>query len=129
MLFRSELKRALAGEPTPETLPADTAVFAWFGSTPYLLARVVRELKADILDVAERLEPSHRKIEAVRYPNHPPRNLSDYIERIRYHTARHYKAVRKRMNVVPAGLEWDEDVRAVYPGFAKKGKRARVATG
>jgi hypothetical protein len=121
----TELQRALVGKPTPETVPADTAIFAWFAPTPYLLARTVRELRDQIADVAQCLDPSHLSIEAVRYPKHPPRKLRDYIEGIHEHTARHLKAVRRRSNVVPPGREWDEDVRAVYPDFGKGGKRAR----
>ncbi len=114
-----ELGRALAGHATPETVKADTAIFAWHGPTPYALARLVKELRERVAALSAALGPEHLAVEAVRYPTHPPRALPAYVERMRMHTARHLAGIRKKLAVMPPGQAWDEEVRAVYPDYAR----------
>lgn len=123
----TELQRALQGQPTPETIPADTGIFAWFGPTPYALARMVRELKDQIEKLSETLDTSHLQIKPVRYPNHPPRKLINYVEVMHHHTERHLEAIRKKMAVVPPTKELDPEVREAYPDFGR-GAQERGAT-
>ena len=115
----TELGRAIQGEPTPETIGADTAIFAWLGPTPYALARMVRELKEQVDELSETIEPSHLQVEAVRYATHPPRKLLDYVEVMQRHTASHLAGIRKKMDVMPPTKEHDDEVRDAYPGFGR----------
>jgi len=124
----TELQRALEGQPTPETVAADTAIFAWFGPTPYALARMVDELKGQIARLSETLAPSHLPVEAVRYPNHPPRQLAAYVEVIRHHTASHLAGIRKKVALMPTTKECDPGVREAYPDFGR-GASAQGGTG
>jgi hypothetical protein len=124
----TELLRALEGKPTPETIPSDTGIFAWFGPTPYALARLVLELKDQVEKLRETLGSSHLNVEAVRYPNHPPRKLIDYVEVMRHHTARHLAGIRKKLAVVPPAKECDPDVRLAYPDFGRAGDERNAAT-
>ncbi len=114
-----ELNRALEGKPTPETTAVDTGVFAWLGPTPYTLARVVDELRAQIERLSETLEASHLDVEAVRYPKHPPRALREYAERMRHHTTRHIEGIRKKMAVMPPQEGIEPEVLERYPGFGQ----------
>jgi len=115
----TELARALEGKPTPETVAADTGIFAWFGPTPYALARMVAELRAQIAALSDTLDPSHLGVKAVRYPKHPPRALRNYVEVMRRHTERHLAGIQRKMEVMPAGKAWDAEVREMYPQFAR----------
>jgi hypothetical protein len=115
----TELQRALKGQPTPETIAADTAIFAWLGPTPYALARLVDELKAQIESLSATLDSSHLDIEAVRYPKHPPRTLAEYVSVMRDHTARHLEGIRKKMAVMPPTEGCGPEVREAYPRFGR----------
>ncbi len=115
----TELRRAMTGEPTPEALPADTGIFAWLGPTPYALARMVRELREQVERLSEVLEPPHLQLEAVRYPQHPPRRLRAYVEVMHRHTTAHLAGIRKKMEVMPPVRQCDAEVRAAYPGFGR----------
>jgi hypothetical protein len=115
----TELERALEGEPTPETVRADTAIFAWFGPTPYALGRLVAELKARVDKLGETLGAGDLKVEAVRYPKHPSRKLAEYVEVMRRHTTGHLAGIRKKMEVMPPTRECDDEVRSAYPQFGR----------
>lgn len=115
----SELERALNGQPTPQTIPADTAILAWFGPTPYALARLVDELKCQIEKLSDSLDESHLDVKAVRYPNHPPRMLIDYVKVMHQHTGNHLAAIRRKMTSMPPSAECDPQVRQAYPDFGR----------
>ncbi|HIJ66116.1 MAG TPA: DinB family protein [Candidatus Hydrogenedentes bacterium] len=120
----TELGRAMKGQATPETIPADTGIFAWFGPTPYALARLVGDLKRQVEALSNALDSSHLDVEAVRYPNHPPRKLVDYVEVMRHHTEAHLAAIKKKLAAVPPAKECDAGVREAYPNFGR-GAEAR----
>ena len=117
----TELERALQGHPTPETIGADTAIFAWFGPTPYALARIVKELKEQVEALSEAIEPSHLSVEAVRYATHPPRKLLDYVEVMQRHTSRHLAGIRKKMAVMPPKDGYADELGGAYPDFGRGG--------
>ncbi len=115
----AELKRAIEGHPTPQTNAADTGIFAWFGPTPYALARLSQELRDQVEDLSKTVDSSHMSLETVRYPRHPPRKLLNYVESMRGHTKAHLTAIKKRLPQMPRGKEWDIETRDVYPDFAE----------
>ena len=115
----TELQNAMNGQPTSQTIPADTGIFAWFGPTPYALARLVGDLRHQIEQLSDTLGGSHMDIQAVRYPNHSPRKLIDYVKVMHQHTESHLAAMRRKMAAMPPSAECDPAVRQAYPDFGR----------
>ena len=118
----SELQRAMQGRATPQTTAVDTAIFAWFGPTPWALARMVDDLKTQVDGLRDTLRPQHMRLEAVRYPNHPARALAEYIGVMQHHTRTHLEAIRKKLAQLPPTGEYDADIRQAHPEYGRSGE-------